>query len=64
MIKSLTIVAVVVGSIVAIGGGPIAWAILVIAGLPLGLLFLLGSAGHESATHPHFAPPRTDHRGD
>jgi len=57
-------VAVVVGSIVAIGGGPIAWAILVIAGLPLGLLFLLGSAGHESATHPHFAPPRTDHRGD
>jgi hypothetical protein len=50
------IVLLVVGGGVAIAGGPVAWALLVMIGGPVALLFLLGSSGHEGE-HAHFATP-------
>lgn len=56
----LSIVLLVVGGGIAIAGGPVAWALLVMIAGPVGLLFLLGSSGHEGE-HPHFAtPPKRD----
>jgi fatty acid desaturase len=53
-LSALGIVLLVVGGGIAISGGPVVWALLVMIGGPLVLLFLLGSAGHEGE-HPHFA---------
>ena len=61
MIKALAILAIVVGGVLVAAGGPVAWAVLVMVGVPLLVLFLVGSAGHEG-DHPHFAPPRTVRR--
>jgi fatty acid desaturase len=57
---ALGIVLLVVGGGIAISAGPIAWAVLIMVAVPLGLLALFGSAGHEGE-HPHFAtPPKRD----
>jgi hypothetical protein len=52
------IAALVVGGGVAIAAGPVGWALLVMIGVPIVLLVLFGSAGHESPVHPNFAPPQ------
>jgi fatty acid desaturase len=53
-LSAVGIVLLVVGGGIAISAGPVAWAVLVMLGVPLFLLFLFGSAGHEGE-HPHFA---------
>jgi fatty acid desaturase len=51
---SLYVLLLVVGGGIAMAGGPVAWALLVMIGGPIVLLFLLGSSGHEGE-HLHFA---------
>ena len=52
----LGLTALAVGGVIAIAGGPIAWALLVMVGVPVVLLVLVRPAGHEGP-HPHFATP-------
>lgn len=55
---TLVLLAAIAAGILALAGGPVAWALIVMIGVPVVLLLLLPSMGHESAEHPHFAPPR------
>ena len=55
--KALAIVVFLICGVLVAGGGPILWAVLVMVGVPMVVLFLAASAGREGE-HPHFAPPR------
>ena len=57
MVRGGLLITAIIGAVLAIGGGPIAWALLVMIGVPFALVFLLGAAGHENPVNPHFAPP-------
>ena len=46
MTRNLLIVAAVIGGLISVAGGPIAWAVMVMIGVPFALLIIAGSAGH------------------
>lgn len=57
MLRSLIALAVVAFAILAIGGGPIVFVLLLMIGAPFALFFAIAACGHESREHPHFASP-------
>jgi hypothetical protein len=52
--KLLGIVGLVIAGVLAFGGGPIMWALLVMVGFPIAVAMLLPSLGHTTE-NPHFA---------
>jgi F0F1-type ATP synthase assembly protein I len=54
VVKFLGITALVVAGVLAFGGGPIVFVLLVMIGFPIAVVTLLASAGHASE-NPHFA---------
>jgi hypothetical protein len=56
LLYGVVIALLVVGGGIAISAGPVAWALLVMIGVPIVFLVLLPASGHESE-HAHFATP-------
>jgi hypothetical protein len=52
----LAVIVLAFGVGLALSGGPVIWAVLVMLSPPLILLFLLGES-RKAGPNPHFAPP-------
>lgn len=61
MARSLLVIALIIGAVLAFAGGPIGWALVIMIGVPIVLVVAVGATGHEDAEHPHFAPARSQH---
>ena len=56
VVGAVAAVALVVVLGLAVAGGPVVWALVVMIGAPFALLFMLSRAGHENSENQHFAP--------
>ena len=55
-ISLIAIAALIAGGTIAIAGGPVGWALLIMIGVPIAFLVLVGSSAHEGK-HANFATP-------